>query len=615
MHSSALRRSAFRPFIGAAAALALVCALPGAATATTGRIDPTFGILSNGTVLADHGRLDFVVKLLHQTDGKLVAVETGLGGVVGPYEMIATRYLANGRPDPSFGSGGTFLANLPLGGGAITDAALQPDGKVVLVGWGGPHTGIIVTRLRANGTVDPTFHLAQTPTTFPGANVTQAFGVAVGPGGTIVVAGRADANLALARFTSTGALDPTFSGDGRATHSFGGQSEAADVTVLPGGKIVVSGREDVTAGPHAVVARFNANGTIDATFGVAGRVNPATTPIGAVSTLLVQGTKLVITGRVDDSTGALTRFNANGTIDPTFGSAGSTRTNVGLSGFLSDVITDGAGRLVAIGHAVFSTDGSGEPSFVAVYRYSANGVRDSTFNCGGKIVTEVLGNGLGTADIAAGAVSGVSIGNDVVVGGFAVSSNPSQTETDALLARFDGDASSSAGYALLRGDGGTSSFGGAPACGSVAGIPLNRPIVGTAFDPAAPGNWSVASDGGVFSFGAATFHGSMGGRHLNQPIVGIAATPDGNGYWMVARDGGIFSFGSARFYGSTGAIRLNQPIVGMAATHDGHGYWLVAGDGGIFSFGTARFSGSTGAFHITSPVVGMAADPDGLGYW
>jgi subtilisin family serine protease len=171
------------------------------------------------------------------------------------------------------------------------------------------------------------------------------------------------------------------------------------------------------------------------------------------------------------------------------------------------------------------------------------------------------------------------------------------------------------GYWLDASDGGVFAFGAAGFFGSTGGIRLNKPVVGMAATADGEGYWLVAADGGIFTFGDAGFFGSTGGIRLNQPIVGMAATPDGRGYWLVASDGGIFTFGDAGFFGSTGGIRLNQPIVGMAATPDGRGYWLVAADGGIFTFGDARFYGSTGGIRLAKPVVGMAATPDGGGYW
>jgi hypothetical protein len=170
-------------------------------------------------------------------------------------------------------------------------------------------------------------------------------------------------------------------------------------------------------------------------------------------------------------------------------------------------------------------------------------------------------------------------------------------------------------YWVATGTGAVHQFGSAQSFGSLAGLPLNKPIVGMASTLNGLGYWLVASDGGIFSYGNAAFLGSRGGQPLNKPIVGMAATPDGGGYWLVASDGGIFSYGDASFFGSRGGQPLNKPIVGMAATPDGAGYWLVASDGGIFSYGDAVFQGSTGGIKLNQPIVGMAATRDGGGYW
>ena len=372
----------------------------------------------------------------------------------------------------------------------------------------------------------------------------------------------------------------------------------------------------------------------------------------------MQGTKLLIAGRIDLATAGISRYDANGTIDPTFGSAGTTRTQFEKALFVSDLVADGSGRLVAVGEASYSDDFPDVRTFEALFRYSANGVRDATFGCGGSVLTELLGNGAGTTYDAAHVLTAVAAGNDIVVGGDATHFDGNDfPPLDSMLARYKGDPPATSGYTLLRGDGGTSAFGGTrpradPSAdwrstlrswgprstpsrratgpsrpmvassrssatrflGSMGAVRLNQPIVGMAATPDGNGYWLVARDGGVFSFGSARFFGSTGGIHLNQPVVGMAATRDGKGYWLVTRDGGVFSFGSARFAGSTGAIRLNQPVVGMAADRDGAGYWLVAADGGVFSF-DAKFAGSTGAIHLAQPVVGIAADPDGSGYW
>jgi hypothetical protein len=196
---------------------------------------------------------------------------------------------------------------------------------------------------------------------------------------------------------------------------------------------------------------------------------------------------------------------------------------------------------------------------------------------------------------SSGLLPGASAGRDAIAG-----ASPAPPTTSS--------------YAIVDAGGGVMTFGGAGYYGDTIGVPLDKPIVGSAADPNG-GYWLVASDGGIFAYGQAQFWGSAGGLPLNKPVVGMATTPDGSGYWLVASDGGIFTYGDAPFYGSTGSIRLNKPIVGMAATPDGKGYWLVASDGGIFTYGDAPFYGSTGSIHLNKPVVGMAATSDGGGYW
>jgi ribosomal protein L24E len=156
-------------------------------------------------------------------------------------------------------------------------------------------------------------------------------------------------------------------------------------------------------------------------------------------------------------------------------------------------------------------------------------------------------------------------------------------------------------------------YGDARFRGSMAGRPLNHPIVGMARTATGSGYWLVGSDGGIFAF-SAPFRGSTGSMRLTRPIVGIASTP-GNGYWLVASDGGIFAFG-ASFYGSTGAIRLNKPIAGMAAAPTGKGYTLVASDGGLFRFGVnSPFFGSAANACPGAPAVAVATSPGAIGYW
>jgi uncharacterized delta-60 repeat protein len=579
------------------AVLALVGAFPAVASAAPGQIDAAFGQLGNGTVVGPGAETDVVIKVLRQSDGKLVTIN-GTADAVQAAIVTVRRYLPNGRPDPSF-----HQTDLPLNDffPSNVGGALQPDGKIIVTGGLGAPGGFSVVRLLANGGIDPTFKTPQ-PITYGATFAGTAPAVGVGPGGTIVVAGQSGPIVGVARFTSTGALDHTFSGDGRATFNFGDESRANDLAVLPDRRIIVVGQA-----PQLLVFRINSNGTLDTSFGLGGhgRVSPGHTALQLATSVLVQGTKLVVAGG-----SAVNRYNADGTIDPSFGTGGTARTSPAYTSDIKALVADANGRIIAVGGASLAPYSG--PVFAA-FRFSHEGVPDIAFGCAGAVLTEMLGNEVLPFDESI-ALAAAADGNDIVMGGFGAKLGSFIGDNAGgydFLARFLGDGPHTSGYALLRGDGGTSAFGGTPACGSHGA----SAAVGFAYDPVAPGNWTVSSNGSVGTVGAARFFGTTDTMHLKQPIVGMAAAPDGKGYWLVARDGGIFAFGSARFLGSTGAIKLNQPIVGMAAARDGKGYWLVARDGGVFAFGSAKFAGSTGSLRLNKPVVGMAADPDGTGYW
>src|SRR5690349_15302916 len=115
-----------------------------------------------------------------------------------------------GSLDPSFGTGG--VARLPLvgaGPGTARDAAVQADGKVVTVGR--TDTGdFAVSRWLADGTLDPSFSGDGLMTLSFGADDVPS-AVAVAPDGSIVVAGRSGCRPVIARVTTAGVVDPTFS--------------------------------------------------------------------------------------------------------------------------------------------------------------------------------------------------------------------------------------------------------------------------------------------------------------------------------------------------------------------------------------------------------------------
>lgn len=164
-----------------------------------------------------------------------------------------------GALDTSFDGDGKQGAS--VGAGAVADQAraiaMQADGKVVAAGYcdmGGGAGGndFCVARFTTAGALDATFDGdgKQTTAIAPGAADDFGYGVAVQGDGKIVVAGECNMggatgkDMCLVRYTSAGALDTTFDTDGIVTTAIGpgaNADSAAAITLQADGKIVVTG--------------------------------------------------------------------------------------------------------------------------------------------------------------------------------------------------------------------------------------------------------------------------------------------------------------------------------------------------------------------------------------
>jgi uncharacterized delta-60 repeat protein len=110
----------------------------------------------------------------------------------------------------------------------------------------------------------------------------EAFAIAIQPDGKLVLAGYSfngtDDDFALMRFNSDGSPDTTFGGTGSVSTPIGaGDEQALAVAIQTDGRIVAAGFSDAGGGNNDfALVRYNANGTLDGTFGVGGKV---TTPV------------------------------------------------------------------------------------------------------------------------------------------------------------------------------------------------------------------------------------------------------------------------------------------------------------------------------------------------
>ena len=311
-----------------------------------GSVDRTFDLAPGATELA---------ALAVQPDGKvLVAGRTFFGG--GAANFSVSRLLPDGTADASFGNRGFAFVNVFSSTDIATAIALLPDGRIVLAGNGG-NNDFALARFNPNGSLDRSFGGGDgvTTTNFGGVETVNAmtrlpdgrlvvvgssngnfaavrykadgsrewrvttdfggddvaYGVAAQSDGKVVVAGRggSGADFALARYTTAGALDKTFSGDGKVLTDFGGSAAspaladaARAVAVVSGGKIVAAG---AGRGDFAI-ARYRPDGSLDSGFSGDGK---ATTGFargefdGANALLVLSGNKYLVGGYAGEDAG------------------------------------------------------------------------------------------------------------------------------------------------------------------------------------------------------------------------------------------------------------------------------------------------------------------------
>lgn len=409
-----------------------LASLAGAAQAAPGDLDPSFG--SGGLVTTDFGgRSDFGVAVAIQPDGKIVSA--GNSSAVGVFSVAfaLSRHNPNGTLDTSFGSGGTVLTSFGGSLSAAADVAIQPDGKIVAVGIADGDFG--VARYNGDGTLDAGFGSGGLVTTdFGGYD--QANGVALQSDGKIVAVGPLGEALGVARYNGDGSLDPTFGSGGKViTDATTLPDGGFDVAATSGGRIVVGGGATFGASDFLVI-RYNANGSLDSSFGDSGIV---TTDFGGADTAF--GIALTADGKITaagvmraaapGSPGdfALARYNADGSLDSSFGSGGEVLTDFSSSDDTGNGLVIQSGGSITVA-GITGTFAIG--THFAVARYTAAGALDTSFGSGGK-ATASFGNQINNAfDIAA-----QPDGKVVVAGGTV---DFTRGVSDFALARFLGSA-------------------------------------------------------------------------------------------------------------------------------------------------------------------------------
>jgi uncharacterized delta-60 repeat protein len=211
-----------------------------------GILDATFGI--NGQVVEDmSSSTDMARNVVIQANGAILVSGDPIGSDPSLRTSVA-RFNSDGTFDTTFGGAGKLvLAGAQVGRGL----AVQSDGRILLAGSmrvnnvPNDFTHFCVIRLNADGTFDNSFGSGGTITTSFTGLTDVAHAVTVQADGKIVVAGEGNLvnpNFALARYNANGSLDTSFAVDGKlVVDFFGFEDRAENVAVQADGKIVAGG--------------------------------------------------------------------------------------------------------------------------------------------------------------------------------------------------------------------------------------------------------------------------------------------------------------------------------------------------------------------------------------
>jgi len=416
-------------------------------SAQFGALDTTFSL--DGKVTTSIGNFgEEAHSVAIQGDGKIVVVGSSWNG--SDTDFVLVRYNIDGSLDSTFSSDGKVVTDIQGYSDEATSVLIQNDGKIVVGGWSLSFTAyyyFTLVRYNTNGTLDNTFDVdGKVITAFSSTSCDLIYSIDIQNDNKIVAAGvkygkfGGTSEIALARYNANGSLDTTFGSSGVLTTSVGiyGTS-AASIKIQSDGKIVVGG---TAAGAFlgktdVALVRYNTNGSLDNTFDFDGML---TTDLGSIydygeSIAIQSDGKIILAGFTingSDADIALVRYNTNGSLDNTFDFDGKVISHFGSGKNECYSVAIQSDGKIV---AVGNTYNGADNDFVLI-RYNSNGSIDTSFYSDG-IISTFLGN----KNDYAKSVAIQSNGNIVVAGYSFIGSN-----NDFAVARYNISGACSAKY-------------------------------------------------------------------------------------------------------------------------------------------------------------------------
>jgi uncharacterized delta-60 repeat protein len=333
-----------------------------------GRLDGSFS--GNGKVTtqlsARHSRRNRLSRAYAgaiDSHGRIVAAGLALGALSGDRIALA-RYKPDGHLDHTFGDHGEVrtLIGSKFGGCWARGVAIDAENRIVVVGFG-PSDAFAAARYLPNGRLDPSFGVNGKVTTSFSNYVDGAESVAIDSQGRIVAGGLTKpanqaSDFALARYQPDGTLDPSFGDAGKVVTRVPGRGEVHSIAVDSRDQIVAAGETQQAGGSvEFALARYLEGGALDRSFGDGGEVNTEFEGRSVAQEVSIDSRgRIVVAGRAatpGHRKFALARYLPDGELDPAFSHDGKAITTFGSgkeAQGANATAIDHRGRIVAAGY-------------------------------------------------------------------------------------------------------------------------------------------------------------------------------------------------------------------------------------------------------------------------
>jgi uncharacterized delta-60 repeat protein len=331
---------------------------------TDGSLDNSFGIA--GIVTTTMGTTAIGKSVAIQPDGKIVVAGWATDSLQ-HYAFGVARYNTDGSLDDSFSTDGKVTTDIGTSHDLAWSVAIQPDEKIVVTGSTsiGNDVDFALARYNTDGSLDNDFGIDGIVITGLGGLYDLPRSVAIQTDGKIVVAGSSggftDSSIALVRYNTDGSLDDSFGTNGKVTTAINTGSGGTSVAIQPDGRIVVAGSSNNGPDSDFALARYNTDGSLDNSFSVDGKV---TTDFGTdddygYSVAIQPDGKIVVCGQtipITDNDFAVARYNTDGSLDNSFGVAGKVTFDLGTDSDEGESVTiQPDGKIVTAGSTAYNS--------------------------------------------------------------------------------------------------------------------------------------------------------------------------------------------------------------------------------------------------------------------